>query len=299
MPTGILMHSIGCNNTGVCYYILTDEDFSDSSREALTKIAKQYQNEIAFFTITKEMTKALPFGREDQPKHVSMATYYRLFISEILPKEVHKIIYLDGDMVVRHSLKELWQTDLNNKAVGVVHDNDELRNTSRLPYDRAEGYFNAGMLLINLDYWRENNCFQTFMEFVEANQEIIILHDQDVLNVVFHDKKLWLPMKWNFQTSYVLIPSWFECPEKDKEEAQRTMWDPTIIHYASNDKPWKISCYHPHTAVWRHYWRKSEWGHDKLMGENPKGLKEWLRMFALRHCLYMPQCQYQRCILKR
>lgn len=299
MPTGVLMHSISTNNKEVTYYILVNEAFSYDSRKALMLIAKDYGNDITFYTITEEMTKVLPFGRDDQPNHVSMATYYRLFISEILPHDVHKIIYLDGDMIVRHSLEELWNTNIANYAVGVVHDNDELRNTSRLPYSAEDGYFNAGMLLINLDYWRRSNCFRIFMDFVKHNQNIIILHDQDVLNAVFHDKKKWLPMTYNFQTSYVLISSWFECPERDKEEASRTKYNPTIIHFASNDKPWKITCLHPHTAVWRYYWRKSQWRNDKLMGEEPKSIKDRIRMFALRHNLYMPKCQYQRCILKR
>lgn len=299
MPTGVLMHSISINNKDVLYYILVDEYFSNDSRDALTEIAIQYGNNISFFPVKMEMLKSLPFGREDQPKHVSMATYYRLFISEILPKEVHKIIYLDGDMIVRHSLEELWNIDLTNYAVGVVHDNDEEKHSARLPYTAEEGYFNAGMLLINLDYWREKNCFSTFMNFVENNQDIIKLHDQDVLNTIFHDKKKWLPMTYNFQTSYVLIPSWYECPERDKEEAEKTMLNPTIIHFASNDKPWKITCFHPYTAVWRYYWRRSQWRNERLIGEEPKNMKERIYMLALRYNLYMPKCQYKRCLLRK
>lgn len=300
MPTGVLMHSISINNKGVSYFILVDEGFSNDSRDALNQIAKLYGNSISFYTVTKEMTKSLPFGREDQPKHVSMATYYRLFISEILPKDVHKIIYLDGDMIVRHSLEDLWNIDLTNYAVGVVHDNDEEKHSTRLPYPSEEGYFNAGMLLINLDYWRENNCFGTFMNFVEKNNDVIKLHDQDVLNTVFHKKKKWLPMTYNFQTSYVLITSWYKCPERDKEEVERTKHNPIIIHFASGDKPWKIDCFHPYCGVWRYYWRKSEWRNERLVGENPRSFKDRIRFFALRHNLYTPKSYYQLdCILKK
>lgn len=300
MPTGVLMHSISINNgSDVHYYILIDKNFSDSSMSSLTEIAEHYSNKISFYTITPEMTNELPFGRENQPKGVTIATYYRLFISEVLPRDVHKIIYLDGDMIVRHSLKKLWDTDISDVALGAVHDSDEKKHSIRLSYSSNKGYFNAGMLLINLDYWRKHKCFDAFMKCVHEYDNLIIMHDQDVLNIVFSDSKLWLPMKYNFQTSYVLIPSWYECLERDKEEAKRTMYNPTIIHYASNDKPWKITCYHPHTAVWRYYWRKSKWKNDKLTGEDYHSLIECVRFFALRHNLYMPKCQYQRCILKK
>lgn len=300
MPTGVLMHSISINNgSDVHYYILIDKNFSDSSMSSLTEIAEHYNNKISFYTITPEMTNELPFGRENQPKGVTIATYYRLFISEILPRDVHKIIYLDGDMIVRKSLAELWKVDMSNVALGAVRDSDEQCHLQRMPYPEEKGYFNAGMLLINLDYWREHRCFNNFMKCAQDHNDSIVMHDQDILNITFSDHKLWLPMKYNFQTSYVLNPSWYECIERDKEEAKRTMINPTIIHYASHDKPWKITCYHPHTAVWRYYWRMSEWKNDKLIGENPHSLIERIRLFALRHNLYMPKCQYQRCILKR
>lgn len=300
MPTGVLMHSIGENNgSDVHYHILTDPEFSESSVSSLRRIAERYNNTIAFYTITSDMTKNLPFGREDQPKGVTIATYYRLFISKVLPESVHKIIYLDGDMIVRKSLDDLWNTDLTGYALGAVHDSDELHHLKRLPYSKDKGYFNAGMLLINLDYWRNGPCFSSFLQCAHDYNDIIIMHDQDILNITFHDQKLWLPMKYNFQSSYVLESSWYTCPETDRKEAQITMFDPAIIHYASNDKPWKISCFHPHTAVWRYYWKQSEWRNEKLSGEDPKTLIERIRFFALRHNLYMPKCQYKRCILKK
>lgn len=303
MPTGVLMHSISINNGPlVSYHILVDEDFSDQNKSALEHIAKTYGNQIYFYVVTRAMTESLPFGRDNQPHHVSIATYYRLFITEILPDSVHKVIYLDGDMIVRKSLAELWETDLTDFALGVVHDMDEPVHVSshRLPYPMEEGYFNAGMLIVNLDYWRDNDCFEQFMLFVEHYSETIRFHDQDVLNCVFYNKKKWLSTTFNFQSGFIYIPEYQRQYNEDlSTEINHVKFDPVVIHFATKDKPWRLECFHPHSAVWRYYWRKSQWRDTPLIGDNPNSLKSYVRNFCLRHNLYMPKCGYQRIILRR
>ena len=299
MPTGVLMHSIGENNgSDVAYHVMTNAEFSDDSKAALTRVAERYGNTIAFYTITDEMTKALPFGRADQPTHVSIATYYRLFITEILPLDVHKIIYLDGDMIVRKSLKELWDTDLTGYAMGVVHDMDEQKHIQEnwLPYDMCTyGYFNAGMLIINLDYWRKYDCYNTFMDFINNYANVIKYHDQDVLNSVFHDKKLLLSVTYNCQSGFLLKGREDGFFDKEVEsDINASKGDAAIIHYCAPDKPWKIECFHPYCKDWRKYFFMSEWRHKRLRDEeeNPS-LKRRFRNWLVRHCWYVPATLYQ------
>lgn len=302
MPTGVLMTSIGENNgSDVNYYILTDTEFSDESRVALTRVSEKYGNTIKFYTITPELTKELPFGRSDQPDHVSIATYYRLFITEILPVDVHRILYLDGDMIVRHNLSELWNIDLSGYAVGVVHDCDEDSQTkgNRLPYPMETGYFNAGMLLINLDYWRDNCCFEVFLDFIEKHQDKIIFHDQDVLNATLWDKRKWVSVTYNFQSSFIYLPEYTADYTNIQSDIDNSKYDPSIIHYVSSSKPWNIACFFGYRGTWRYYWGKTEWKKSGLVGDNPKSLIDYLRNFALRHQLFFPKTKYQKIIINR
>lgn len=296
MPTGVLMHSISTNNDGnIHYHVLTDLEFSDKNRESLGNIAQRYGNNISFYAVTPEMTKDFPFGREDQPKGVTIATYYRLFIADILPQDIHKIIYLDGDMIVRKSLSDLWNVNLDGFAIGAVHDMHEgYHSTSgRLPYKSAEyGYLNAGMLLINLDYWRENDCSRQFMNCVLRYSEALQYHDQDVLNITLHDKVKWLPVTFNFQSAFLekfSKPGRFGFWENEIEQFKR---DPVIVHFTAEDKPWKIEVFHTYTHDWRRYFFKSEWRHNKLEGESARNLKQKLRNYLVRHCLYTPPSIY-------
>lgn len=296
------MTSIGENNgQDVSYYVMTNAEFSDDSRASLTRVAKKYGNTIYFYTITDEMTKALPFGRDNQPVHVSIATYYRLFITELLPVDVHKILYLDGDMIVRHNLSGFWNTDLDGYAVGVVHDCDEDTQTegNRLPYPMETGYFNAGMLLINLDYWRDNNCFKTFMDFIESNQDKIIFHDQDVLNATLWDKRKWLSVTYNFQSSFIYLPEYIADYTRIQSDIDNSKHDPSIIHYVSSSKPWNITCFFGYRGTWRHYWKKTEWYKSGLIGDEPKSFIDHLRNFALRHQLFFPKSKYQKIIINK
>lgn len=301
MPTGVLMHSIGQNNQEVSYYILTDGKLAPKNQKSLEKIAEQYDCKIQFLAVDLSNMTHMPVGRGDQPIHITKAAYFRLFVSDLLPKDVHKVLYLDSDIVVRKSLRELWETDLDGYSTGVVHDVNEMKHTQsrRLPYPMEKGYFNSGVLLINLDYWREHCMIERFMVFSKQHEAILTLHDQDILNSVLHDSLKWLPLTYNFENGFVLNDRYISFPDQMLAEINATKSDPAIIHFASGDKPWKITCYHPYCAVWRYFWRKSEWRHDKLMGEEPNSIKERIRMFALRHNLYMPKCQYQRCILKK
>ena len=302
MPTGVLMTSIGENNgCNINYYVLVDEKFSKESREALMRVAAKYKNAISFYTITPEETKDFPVKKDYQPSHITMAAYYRLFVADILPPDMEKVLYLDCDMVVRHSIEKLWSIDISDYAIGVVRDCDEFSESkdNRLPYPMQEGYFNSGVLLINLDYWRKNKCYDMFEDFARKHSEIIIYHDQDILNATLWDKKKWLPLTYNFQSSFIHKAEYRNNYERIEDEIKATKYDPTIIHYVANTKPWKIDCPMGYRVAWRYYWKKTEWSKQGLMGDSPKTLKDCIKNFLLRNELYFPENRYEKIILKK
>lgn len=292
MPTGILMHSIGINNEEkVCYHILINDGFSENSKCLLDEIAKQYNGTTSFYVVSDEITKDLPFGKSNMPKHVSIATYYRLFITKIIPSSVHKILYLDGDMLVMKSLKGLWETNIDGYALGAVHDMDEPMHLSdnRFPQLRGKGYFNAGLLLINLDYWREYHCYERFMKFIEVHYDSIIFHDQDVLNCVLFDEKKWVPLTYNFQNGFILADRYKRHDLRLTSEIDSCKYNPSIIHYTVDKKPWHISCFHPYRHLWRKYKALSCWKEKPLDEDKPSKLIHYVRNFLFRHNLYVPK----------
>lgn len=304
MPTGVLMTSICINNPDetIEFHIIVNVNFTDNDKGVLEYIAKKYNEIVHLYTVDESTIEGLPFGRSDMPKHVSIETYYRLFITEVLPKEIHKIIYLDGDMICRKSLQALWNYDITGKALGVIHDMSEKEhlNSKRLQYPSSDGYFNAGMLLINVDYWREHHALDTFLNIIKERSESIVFHDQDILNMAFHDKKVWLPLTYNFQNGFLFPDEERRCVPEIVDEIESTMQDPAIIHYSTGVKPWNVCCTHPQRWVWRYYKSLSPWKNWKLDVPKATTLHQFIKNLAFRFGLQERNTTlYRKVILKK
>jgi lipopolysaccharide biosynthesis glycosyltransferase len=287
MPTGVLMHSIGVHNQEpIKYHILVGEEFEEQNRSSLEQEAAKTGSTCYFYSIDKSVTSHLPFGREGMPRHVSIATYYRLFITEVLPKDIHRILYLDGDMIVRHSLSDLWNYDLEGSPLGAVHDMAEPLNAQRLG---IENYFNAGTLLINLDFWRENLCLPRFIDYIAQRGNEIVLHDQDVLNVVFDGQVKWLPLSYNFQNGFILAEPHKQYDRSLQSEIDICKNDPAIIHYTVYNKPWNVACFHPYRDEWRRYQKQTCWKGYRYEEPKPSKLIHYVRNWLFRYTSYVPK----------
>lgn len=264
MQTGIMLTSLFDNNreADIRVHVLHNGIDSNSIMQ-IERIAYDYGQKITFYLVDETLFSAFPIGRDGQNTHVgtSYATYYRLFLSVLLPKDINRVLYIDGDIIVTDSLNELWSTDMHDKAIAAVPDsyNNKIEHYNRLHYPQPMGYFNAGVLLINLDYWRTNNVVSAFCQYASANPDSLYCHDQDILNYVFRDCKNVLPLRYNmlneywFQTRHSVV-SW-EFDNQMRYGQQR----PAIIHYTGLPKPWFSNCRHPMKPEFERYRAMSPW----------------------------------------
>ena len=264
------MLSIAIHNNG-CRFFVMSEGLTDESKRKLNKIASKYECIVEYVLVQKEILDNLPMPKSDKLGHISLATYYRLFLGKLITEDVHKILYMDCDILVRGSLNELWATDIAEYALGAAYQIDKmtLERCRALDIPFSYGYFQAGVLLINLDYWRKNNLSQAFCDYISQNFDKIFYHDQDVLNAVLHEKVLRLPCKWNmtgnfFSSSIQYLNEIDEAGnivrrnEDYKDEIVRNASNPIVIHYSSPLKPWKEGC--------THIWRKEYLKYHKMAG---------------------------------
>lgn len=269
MPCGVTMTSICENNKeeDICFHVLTPPEFSDRGVCSLTNIAQKYGKQIKFYPVEIDKLKDCPInvGADNG----CLATYFRFLLPVIL-SDIDKVIYMDSDLVVRHSLSEFWNTNLDGYAVGVCpgENNDDIRESNRLRYDVSVGYFNAGVLIVNLKYWRKHNVFRRLIDY-GANSPKLLQQDQDCLNAVLKDEKKVLNIKYNLQEN-MLVPienvllDWHRF-----EELEAAIKDPVIIHYTSSLKPWYSDCNHPYKREWRKYCAMTEWRNMKLKSRYP------------------------------
>lgn len=277
---GIMLTSLFENNKNkLCrVFIIVSQQLSRKNNHRLIKLGETYGQEIQFIKIDDSLFHGFPL------LYGSSVTYFRLLGAELLPMTVSRVLYLDSDLIVNGDLSSLWSIDLSNAAVAVVTDRAPLVESrpNELQYPLAAGYFNAGVLLVNIDYWRANKISRQCISYLEKHHNVLRYHDQDVLNVVLFDKKIMLPLEYNFQKDFLRNDSYkYECAEF-QATILKTSAKPTVIHYSGKLKPWSVAYYgNPYYKVWKSYKRLSLWARVPSTYPKRKKLNWFLKRFVL------------------
>ncbi len=254
---GIMLTSLFENNKECQLFVyLMTEGLSSDSHNILKELALKYNQNINIIIVDGKKLVGCPIKQGD---HVSLATYYRLLAPILIPKDIDRILYLDCDMIVNGCIQELYNTDINNTAVAAVLDEDYMtpKRYKRLDYPNEKKYFNAGMLLINLSYWRKNKVMERCFDYIHNNSERIEFHDQDTLNYVLQDEKKLISIKNNLQTGFLYINNKFELNVMG--EIINSIGAPVIIHYTGPNKPWSKGSKHPFAKTFIYYKKISLW----------------------------------------
>lgn len=154
-----------------------------------------------------------------------------------------KIIYLDGDIIVRKDLTELQTLNLGDSYCAAVQDMDsgvQFKGSERLglPY-----YFNSGVMVLNLKKIRFERLSYRMFQIKKERKDLYYM-DQDVLNVAFGGKIILLPLRFNYinesfvggKYSIQEINDFFQSNYNDIQDISS---DSCILHMAGQLKPWK------------------------------------------------------------
>lgn len=282
---GVLLTSIFENNKDrdVNVFIMVDKPLEKKSISSFHTLEIKYNQTISFISVDKSFLEQFPL-KGYGVSYWSIVTYYRLYAAELLPQEVDKVLYLDCDTIVDGSLGELFDMDWSDFAVGTVSDMcvEWQEFYDRLHYDKSLGYFNAGVVFMNLEYWRNHGIGQQCLDFLAEHYDWIFNNDQDVLNYVCRNEKLNLPLKYNYQIQFRMTYFFKTFSEQMKKEVLNTT-KPVIIHYADEQKPWMVQYYaYPFREVWMKYHRISLW---KSMNCLYPQHRAWAT-FIKRYCLW-------------
>ena len=172
--------------------------------------------------------------------HITFAAYVRLDLPSLLPNE-NKVLYLDADLIVKKDLSELWNTDLCGYALAAV-ENPFFDRQNSLKMKGNSSYFNSGVMLLDLNYFRKHQIGGRAYCFLENHKKEVVFHDQDALNHAVDGDWIALKREYNLQTFY--LRKFHRFTKKEKREILTALKAPTIIHYSSGIKPWLS--YDPH-----------------------------------------------------
>lgn len=259
MPCGVCVTSIFENNKEEeCNVYILTKGLDKVTISRFEQLAATYNQKINIVNIDSSILDGLKVS-----ERFSEAIYYRFLIPDLLDSE--KALYLDCDIIVTKKITDLWNTDISKCACAVVEDQngDDVRLHNRI--EMYSTYFNSGVLLMNLDYWRQHNLKEQLVEYIYQNPERCLYPDQDALNSLLENQVVFLDYKYNYQELMRQpVDNLFLHRSKWSEAHKYVTELPNVVHYTAPIKPWHIECSHNYKNLFLDYKQKSPWNAVKL-----------------------------------
>lgn len=259
LPTLTAIDSILRHNAESFFAVfIVTTGFSQKNIETIENFSKQRKNQakIEIITANDDILKDCPIKKGD---HVSVAAYLRILLPSLLPKNINKILYLDGDIICVSSILDFYNADISSKSCSAVRDerNNDEEIFYRLKYPKDCGYFNSGVILINLDYWRKNDIQNRTLNYIFSNREKCLWHDQDALNAILAGTVDFADFKCNLTQGFLFDKKQLKIDSKYYPKIDCAIKHPCLIHYCATYKPWHIECNSPFKKLWRQSYKKT------------------------------------------
>ena len=269
----LLVHN---TDFGEIVLYIVDNQIHDDSKEKITFVVGRFDNAKIIWIPFAEWESKLSLN---MAWSISLSAYARLFVGEMLPRSIGRVLYLDCDMIIVDSLRSLWNTKLDSFVLGAVQDFISDCTKSAVGLLPKDAYFNSGLLLIDLNAWREQEISKKCIEFIDSRNGNVIHHDQGVINGVLKGKIHTLPIRYNLMTIHYIfnrrkLTKYFSdhasfYTETEVEEAKI---NPSILHYTPSftSRPWVKGCRHPKKDLYWHAVAATPWNTTKPMKNRAK-----------------------------
>ena len=180
---GASMLSLLQSNTSfsrICIYIM-DCGMTEESRCNLQHIAARFGREIFFVLMQQHIAQLdLHLGAHK----MAVAAYARLFLTQVLPEDCSRVLYIDCDTIVKGSLAEIWKLPFGNALIAGVQDTVDNYFLSAIGLEKGVPYIDAGILIVNLEAWRKENLLAQFLGVIRRFDGNVPAHDQGTINAV-------------------------------------------------------------------------------------------------------------------
>lgn len=261
---GVAIQSIVENSSPQMNYdiIILDTGMRDASRMLLRRQLREKKNfSLRFLSIEHELnSRNLPSAH-----HITIGTFGRFLILDHLIG-YNKVVYLDCDLVVNADIADLYSTDLGACLLAAVRDtagngwynipgnemHDHINDV--LEITEPSGYFNAGVLVLNLAAFRQEVTCDDLMQMAVDPKWLWL--DQDVLNHFCRGRVKYIDQAWNYMAhkeSYlspgslpeVWLPGWLQ------DDYAKAQTNPFIVHYVGHSIP----CFASEADCYWYFWQ--------------------------------------------
>lgn len=239
--TAVAIKSIIQNDSNLEFVVFYDKD-NKKWREKISKQVKKTSNQIQFFKFEKKLVEDI----KDTGK-LGKSVYYRLFIPELLD-DCDRIIHFDSDIIVKKSIRDLIEFDLKGKVLAATPVfgfpiQKEVSAKLGFPFERP--YFNAGIMVIDIPRWKNEQIAKRTIEFIQSNPEKLSYAEQCALNHVIGGNFEHLSPKWNLFRTPWEIKSGNPILHISFDELEDARKNPCLIHFVGPSKPWHFANNNP------------------------------------------------------
>lgn len=270
----------------IIVYVL-DSGISSENRDKLLTICRDYKRTDIQFITAKDISKKLEM--KVATDRGSLSQYARLFVSSDLPEDLGRALYLDCDIIVKQSIRELWNLDLHGKTIGALMDAFSKYYRANIDLEENDIMFNSGVMLIDLDKWRKDRVEDKLLEFISRKNGWIQQGDQGALNAVLSKDTYCIEPRFNSVTifydfNYKEMMIYRRPPKFYSEEEVRMAVDkPVLIYFTTSFKsirPWVKGCKHRYADEWLKYKRISPWRDTEPWSDNrPQWKQRCLKVY--------------------
>lgn len=272
MPTCVSMLSLIMNmdkDDRVNIFVICDS-LSKKAKECFLSLRRE---NVCIELVEVEWERYRQLAKENirtKYTHVTGTALYKFSLSEML-RDLEKVIYLDGDTVIQKSLNALYNYNLGDNYVAAVNDimDESIGEYSKMANRiglKRRGYFNSGVMLLNLKKMREDSIVHKLFTYRENC--INYFMDQDALNAVLGENRIILPYKYNLLST---VTDAYEVDKKTKiliegkevsvEECIRTA---IILHITGKQKCWEYNV--PwYSEIFFRYYKRSPYANEKVV----------------------------------
>jgi lipopolysaccharide biosynthesis glycosyltransferase len=217
-----------------------DGGISQTSRDTLSKLIDRVRGvvRLEFITVNPSV-----FGKATLGPGQSHMTYCRILLPHLL--DVPRLIYLDCDVLAFRDFAELFDFELpldkliaavrDSETLSLADDSREIAHAMKLPAEG--GYFNCGVMLMNLDALRKQSFFERAVEFLNRKSPYRFW-DQSAINFLLYGQIDTLPEHWN-------RASW-------RFDAQQNNDLDCVIHYTTS-APWIVETAGPAQVLFERF----------------------------------------------
>jgi lipopolysaccharide biosynthesis glycosyltransferase len=264
--TMLLSLAEACSDLSLTVHVLHDGSLDGKDRQDLRRLLNGASAEAGFIRVDDVWLSQFPSKGPAAGNRISWA---RLALPASLG-EVSRVVYLDADTFVCDSLRELFLLELGGNLLAAAPNIVQpvmRRYVEDLGIGSFREYFNAGVLVMDLDGFRHEGVVDQIIELTAQRGKNFFWFDQDALNVAVGSRTNRLHPRWNVQNSFWTWPD-VAGEVLGAQDLAAAKTDPAVLHFEGPAvyKPWHSLCQHPYTDRYRGAMARTPWYRDGIRG---------------------------------